>query len=71
MGVWYDLNIYDTRIIRCAICDKCIGELDYDSQVIRPLCGHCANPLPEGDGILYTASNMTNQHKQKQLVTKH
>jgi len=52
-------------------CDKCIGELDYDAQVIRPECGQCANLLPEGDDILYTASNMINQHKQKEVVTKH
>ncbi len=45
-----------------------MGEIDYDAEVIRPLCGHCANPLPEGDNILYTVSNVINQHKQKQLV---
>ena len=48
-----------------------MGELDYDAEVIRPLCGPCANPLPEGDDILYTVSNMINQHKQKQLEITH
>lgn len=64
-----DLNIYDTKVIRCIRCNKCLGELDYDAEVIRPLCGQCANPLPEGDDILYTVSNIGNQ--QKQLVTTH
>ncbi len=67
----HDLNLYDTRVIRCARCDKCLGELDYDAEVIRPLCGPCANPLPEGDDILYTVSNMNNQYKQKQLEITH
>jgi len=63
----HDLNIYDTRMIRCVKCDKCLGELDYDAEVMHPLCGQCANPLPEGDDILYAASNMNNHLKQKQL----
>ena len=50
-------------------CDKCLGELDYDAEVTLPLCGQCANPLPEGDDILYTMSHMNNQ--QNQLVIKH
>jgi hypothetical protein len=66
--VKHDLNLYDTRIIHCVRCEKCLGELDYDAEVIRPLCGKCANPLPEGDDILYTVSNVINQHKQKQFV---
>ncbi|MEE8181281.1 MAG: hypothetical protein V3T67_05520 [Nitrosopumilaceae archaeon] len=61
------MNLYDTKVIRCARCEKCMGEIDYDAEVIRPLCGQCANPLPEGDDILYTVSNIINQHKQKQL----
>ena len=65
----HDLNLYDTRVIRCVRCNKCLGELEYDAEVIRPLCGQCANPLPEGDDILYTMSHMNNQHKQ--LVIEH
>lgn len=40
------MNIYDTKVVRCAVCDKCIGEVDYDAEVIFPKCGRCANPLP-------------------------
>ena len=43
------MNIYDTRVIRCAVCEKCIGEVDYDAEVIFPKCGKCANPLPAID----------------------
>ena len=50
------MNIYDTKKISCAECKTDIGEVDYDSLIIRPLCGKCANPLPEGDKILYTIS---------------
>jgi hypothetical protein len=56
-----DLNLYDTRIIRCVRCQKCLGELDYDAEVMRPLCGQCANPLPENDDkIMYTINNIKN-----------
>lgn len=48
------MNLYDTKTISCKTCGKCIGEVDYDSEIIRPLCGKCAHPLPEGDTILYT-----------------
>ncbi len=43
------LNIYDTKSIRCSKCGKFIGEIEYDAVVTLPKCGHCANPLPEGD----------------------
>jgi hypothetical protein len=36
-----DLNIYDTKTIRCIECDKPIGEIDYDANVIHPICGQC------------------------------
>ncbi|MCE9651637.1 MAG: hypothetical protein K8Q89_01045 [Nitrosarchaeum sp.] len=38
------MNIYDTRTIRCVVCDKPIGEVDFDAEIIRPKCGQCANP---------------------------
>lgn len=28
------------------MCDKCIGEVDYDAEIIFPKCGRCANPMP-------------------------
>lgn len=68
----YDLNLYDTRVIRCARCDKCLGELDYDTEVIRLLCAQCANPLPYGDDHLsYTINSSNNRRKEKsvELIT--
>jgi phage FluMu protein Com len=40
------MNIYDNKVIRCSVCDKCIGEVDYDAEIIFPKCGKCANPMP-------------------------
>jgi len=28
-------------------CDKPIGEIDYDANVIRPICGQCDDPRPD------------------------
>lgn len=39
------MNIYDTKPIRCVICQKAIGEVDFDAEIIRPKCGQCANPI--------------------------
>ena len=65
------MNIYDTKIISCTECKTEIGEVDYDSLIIRPLCGKCANPLPEGEKILYTV-NATQQanSKKKEILVK-
>ena len=60
------MNIYDTMSIYCSKCKISIGEVDWDAKVIHPLCGKCANPLPEGDKILYTISHFqTNSKKRK------
>lgn len=40
------MNIYDTRVIRCSKCDKYIGEVEFDAEIILPKCGRCANPIP-------------------------
>lgn len=51
------MNIYDKKIVRCSRCDQCIGEVDYDAEIMLPKCGQCANPLPEGDDkVLYNVS---------------
>ena len=42
-----ELNIYDTRTISCIQCDKPIGEIDFDANVIRPICGQCEDPRPD------------------------
>jgi hypothetical protein len=34
-----NLNLYDTKTIRCVICQKAIGEVDFDAEIIRPKCG--------------------------------
>lgn len=58
------MNIYDTKTLSCIQCGKCIGEVDYDAEVIRPKCGQCANPMPYGDQIIYAVSAMkTKQSK--------
>ena len=54
------MNIYDTKVVVCANCKKPLGEVDFESVIVRPLCGQCANPVPEGDKILYTASYYQN-----------
>jgi len=51
------LNIYDKKSIRCYKCDRFIGEIDDDARVTLPMCGRCANPIPEGyDKVLYVVS---------------
>lgn len=42
-----NLNLYDTKTIKCAICQKAIGEVDFDAEIIRPKCGQCSNPIPD------------------------
>ncbi|MDH3764609.1 MAG: hypothetical protein OER82_02215 [Nitrosopumilus sp.] len=54
------MNIYDTKTISCRNRGKSMGEIDYDAEVILPQCGQCANPMPEGDNITYTASYFQN-----------
>ncbi len=61
------MNIYDTKTLSCAQCGKNIGEIDYDAEVILPKCGQCANPMPEGDKILYTVSAIQN-HPKKEMI---
>ncbi len=47
MVVNSELNIYDTKTISCIECDEQIGEIDYDANVIRPICGQCEDPRPD------------------------
>ena len=35
------MNIYDKKLVHCKTCGKCIGEIDYDSQVCLPKCNLC------------------------------
>ncbi len=51
------MNIYDTKQVHCCKCDRFIGEIDYDAEITMPICGKCANPMPEHDDkIRYFAS---------------
>ncbi|BDQ30354.1 hypothetical protein NZNM25_10040 [Nitrosopumilus zosterae] len=64
------MNIYDTKSVICAKCKSSIGEIEFDAEVIMPLCGKCANPLPEGDNIIYTINNIQNNSQQLLLKSK-
>jgi len=37
------LNIYDTKVIVCISCKKAIGEIEFDSTMVNPLCGQCSS----------------------------
>jgi hypothetical protein len=53
-----DLNLYDTKVIRCTKCNKSIGEVEFDAEIVFPKCGHCADPIPDGfDKLSYTISS--------------
>ena len=39
--------MYDTQVIRCIKCNKCIGEIDFEAKVIRPMCSQCDGPRPD------------------------
>ena len=59
------MNIYDTKVIVCGSCKKAVGEVEFDSLIIRPLCGQCANPLPYSD-LMRDISNLD----QNKLLVK-
>lgn len=62
------MNIYDTKSVYCKDCGKSIGEIEYDAKVILPECGQCANPMPEGDNIMYTVNAIKNQSKSVIMI---
>lgn len=45
--------------VKCKQCGKVIGMIEQDAEIVFPKCGNCANPLPEGDDILYSINNVT------------
>jgi len=60
------LNIYDTKQINCSQCGSWVGEVSFDAQIIHAKCGKCANPMPEGDDILYTVNKF--MHPTKEIL---
>ena len=64
------MNIYDMKSVICTKCKISIGEIDFDAEVTMPLCGKCANPLPEGDTIIYTISHFQNNASQQLALKK-
>ena len=64
-----ELNIYDTKTIRCLECDKPIGEIDYDSNVIRPICGPCNDPKPDVKDQLSLRMKIPTNKKLAKLIS--
>jgi len=60
--------MYDMKQINCTRCEKWIGEVDYESKIINALCGQCANPLPEGEKILYTISHFQSKSEKQRVL---
>jgi len=63
-----NLNIYDTKQINCLQCGIWVGEVTYDTKIIRVKCGNCASPLHKRDDIQYS-SNKIGNIKNKITVT--
>lgn len=58
------MNIYDTKVIKCAKCGRYVGEVEFDAEIIFPKCGKCANPIPDGvDKLTYAVSSFNNATK--------
>lgn len=39
------MNLYDTKLVYCSKCGKCIGEVEYDSEISPLLCGLCSRAV--------------------------
>lgn len=61
------MNMYDTKQIYCTNCGIWIGEVDYEAKIINALCGKCADPIPEGDQILYTVSHYQSKSSKRKM----
>ncbi|MCH9042033.1 MAG: hypothetical protein IIB80_07760 [Thaumarchaeota archaeon] len=62
------MNLYDTKVIRCVRCEKDLGEIDYDANVIRPMCGQCYDPTPDvRDQLSYRMKIPTNKKIEKTI----
>jgi translation initiation factor 2 beta subunit (eIF-2beta)/eIF-5 len=54
------MDSYDAVQIKCKLCGKVIGMVERDAEIVFTKCGNCANPLPEGDDILYSINKPVN-----------
>lgn len=63
------MNIYDTKPLVCAICKISIGEIDWDAQVVKPMCSKCANQLPGDEKNLYTENFYKNNPAKKEIFS--
>lgn len=35
------MNIYDTKIVKCGVCGRHVGEVHFDASVDSAECGQC------------------------------
>ncbi len=61
------MNMYDTKIIRCAECDETIGETDFDAEVMQPKCGKCITSMHNMRNDL-TQSILTSNKKTEKPI---
>jgi hypothetical protein len=55
--------LYDTKIVHCTKCNKSIGEVEFDAEIVFPKCGHCADPTPDGfDKLGYTINSFNKKN---------
>lgn len=60
------MNIYDKKQIKCARCEKFVGEAEINAKIIYPLCGDCADPYSDGfEKIQYAVSEIKNKFSNK------
>ncbi len=70
-GLICELNIYDTKTVRCLKCDNCIGEIDFDARVIRSICGQCYDPTPDVRDQLSYRMKIPANKKIEPIALKH
>ncbi|RDJ32425.1 MAG: hypothetical protein DWQ18_07885 [Crenarchaeota archaeon] len=61
------MNIYDKKVVKCVICEKSIGEVNYDAEIIFPRCGECSDPKPHINDLIVPLERNYNFPK-KQVV---
>ena len=64
-----ELNIYDTKVISCIECDTQIGEIDFDANVIHPICGQCEDPRPHAKNQLSNRLEISTDKKIAKTIT--